>query len=548
MEKNLAPKLPNLYIPWLSFIAIFLICATLIIRKLPYQSFNAEPWLFSLFNFESLAWIVVLISVLAIDGYQLLQRNKKIKAHHLKIKSELELAWKQKAKQQNRANTFSGQKDKLKSFISDKLLEFMEYDEKFIHFKGIAAEVRHNGVISYDKVTTALDKAIEQQGFLEIYESKDSQLAQNISTQTLESLSLYQNAQDAMEYLWVLLDLSTADNMALHIGKQLIECEEHFFQLNLDTDKKMEITQSIPVSPTFHPQLSLLLTISLQSDEAEIRNVISLSRINHQIFAEDFEFKNDLFKLTMTSTAELLGNPNHIILLLENLIKNALFFAKKNTQKQNTDRIIIKLNEVNAKAQFYIYNRGPNIAEEDFENIFDLGFSTRRNRKHNGKGLGLFFSKQIVDGYQGKIEACNIPGNKSLLRLVLEYESRESKEFQFKAHESDTEISMRVDKGEKYLESFEVESDILPSKLTFKVFDDENEKPLNTVQLTGEELTRLSAPSILIENQNSIPLWDIKLKTIKKEKFAPIFVIKPLRISGVAFTVMIPTAESLLDE
>ena len=57
---------------------------------------------------------------------------------------------------------------------------------------------------------------------------------------------------------------------------------------------------------------------------------------------------------------------------------------------------------------FSIYNRGPHIEQEMLETIFQLGFSTRRNKEHHGKGLGLFFAKEIVRGYQGTISALNV--------------------------------------------------------------------------------------------------------------------------------------------
>ena len=577
MEKNLALKSPRLYFPWLSFIAIALTCIALAFGNISEESLNVTESVIAIIHLERGYWIAILVFILFIDIYGTLRRNKKLKTDYLHMRSELELAWKQKAKQQDRANTFSGQKDKLKSFISDKLLEFMEYDEKFVHFKGIAAEVRHNGVISYDKVTTALEKAIEQQGFLEMYESKDTELEQNISAQTLESLAIYQNARDAMEYLWALLDLSTADNMALHIGKQLIECEEHFFQLNLDAEKKMEITQSIPISPTFPPQLSLLLTISLQSDEIEIRNLISLSRINHQVFQEDFKFENERFKLSISPTAELLGNPNHIILLLENLIKNALFFIKRNQQKQVTDKVIIQLKEDNSKANFFIYNRGPNIAAEDFENIFNLGFSTRRNRKHNGKGLGLFFSKQIVDGYQGLIEANNVTGNQSILELKIEFNDENSKIYLFKANEYESEINLSINNAEETFKHFEIECDssirlltlsVLNSDLSEQSAKDErlsqesqpeksqsgdraieniDLRTTSQIVLTQEALSQSNSHTVVLEDLNTIPLWKVKISTDKKSSNRHRISIAPLRISGVSFTVEIATADSLLE-
>ncbi len=124
------------------------------------------------------------------------------------------------------ARTNSDHAEKLKLFISDRLLEYMEYDEKFLHFKNIASEVRHNGVISYDKVQSALQRARNQ--------GED------------EADQDYQEAADSLLYLWDLLDLSTTDNIALHVANQVYDSEEYYFQSLLNQAD----VESSPYSPT----------------------------------------------------------------------------------------------------------------------------------------------------------------------------------------------------------------------------------------------------------------------------------------------------------
>ena len=109
-----------------------------------------------------------------------------------------------------RARTYSDHADKLKMFISERLLETIEYDEKFLHFKNIASEVRHNGVISYDKAQTAL-----QHARLNCAPGQEQRI---------------QDAADGLLYLWDLLDLSTTDNIALHVANRIYDCEEHSFK------------------------------------------------------------------------------------------------------------------------------------------------------------------------------------------------------------------------------------------------------------------------------------------------------------------------------
>jgi len=126
-----------------------------------------------------------------------------------------------------RARTFSDHADKLKMFISERLLETIEYDEKFLHFKNIASEVRHNGVISYDKAQTALLRA-----------RQNCELGQEQEIQ---------DAADGLLYLWDLLDLSTTDNIALHVANRIYDCEEHYFQSLLNDSDDL----TSPFTPAF---------------------------------------------------------------------------------------------------------------------------------------------------------------------------------------------------------------------------------------------------------------------------------------------------------
>ncbi|WP_196141118.1 sensor histidine kinase [Aliikangiella sp. G2MR2-5] len=537
-------KRPFFHTPWLSLITSVILILYLFATSTPQVLQNYEFVKTFLSPQIRTPLLVVFFTIYLFDFYLLKKSQKKIKARLISLDEQLELAWKQKAKQQARANTYSGQTDKLKGFISDKLLEFMEFDEKFVHFKGIASEVRHNGVISFDKVMSALKKAIEQQGFLSIYEQNKQENDDNeqLSSQTLNAMAQYQDAQDAMEYLWALLDLSTADNMAIHIGNQLIECEEHYFQLQLDAEKSMDITQSIPVSPTFYPQLSLLLTLSLLSNEQEIRNMIALSRINHRVFEEPIEFCNEQFSVYAEATDELLGNYNHIILLLENLIKNALFFSRKTPYKQSADKVVIRLfNETSKNITFSVYNRGPHIGINEMENIFTLGYSTRRNHKHNGKGLGLFFGRQIIDGYQGEIKVENIATNASKLIVKLVLTNGEELCHEIESIADNGRPQCRLAE-EKFTDKVQLNSVIPVKTLIFCLADTSSEQfDLATEDLTMENL----AMEDYIYNEEKLPVWQFNFRSSKKSSS---LILKALDTTGVQFKFSLPSASSLLEE
>lgn len=535
-SKNTQIKIKR-YFPWLSVLLSLIYMSYLVAVSnediSAYYHLSSQPLSFEI----KLAVLLLLGIIFWLEAHFFGRKAQQITAQIETLKEQLSLTLKSKKRQQQKANTYSGHTEKLKSFISDKLLEYIEYDEKFIHFKGIASEVRHNGVISYDKVMTALKQAIEQQHFLAIYEQSDEN-DDGASEQTINSLSNYQNAIDAMRYLWDLLDLSTADNMAIHIGNQLIECEEHYYQLHLDTEKKMDITQSIPVSPTFFPQVAALMSIAMMSDEIEIRTLLSLAKINNTVLKETFQFENEQFRIQLFDTPELLGNPNHIILLLENLIKNAQFFNHKASFKQKTDRIALTLIPGDGFALFSVYNRGPHILEEEKENIFKLGFSTRRKKEHHGKGLGLFFSQQIVTGYQGHIQVNNIytPELQYTLKVALasgevhnyliSIQMQNQKPFAKLAEDEewDKEVVITSDIPIVSLEILTNEEDSLPLQQTFNEYE-----PLEWLEPT----------------ENFQPKWLIQLNAFKKTHKLS---FKPLDINGVQFDIKIPTADSCLNE
>ena len=540
-SQSLINKKISAHFPWLSiavsaiFIEFFLITSDA--ESSQYYNIT-HSWL----NIEiKYAFVLLLGLIYMLDVRLFIKKKNKTKQHIEDLKEQLNRVSESKKKQQLRANKFSDNTEKLKFFISDKLLEHMEYDEKFIHFKGIASEVRHNGVISYDKVVTALNHAIEQQKFLSLYEQNDPEHydESDPNQHTINALTDYQSAIDAMRYLWDLLDLSTADNMALHIGNKLIECEEHYYQLQLDSHKTLDMTQSIPVTPTFHPQLAVLMTFALIADDIEIRNRIALAKINESILEEAFTFKNEQFDIKLNPTPDLLGNHNHVILLLENLIKNAQFFISKNRFKQKTDRIIVRLEGKDGYALFSIYNRGPHIKAEAMDEIFKLGFSTRKNKQHHGKGLGLFFASEIVRGYQGEIQASNIENAESDLLLILNLENGEVIEYKIDWQFIDHKINAKLENDTQWQNEIKLRPDIPVTSITVQTFDPESNNETYTSNIVEKsESFDWVEPSLTGRSR-----WRIQLKPYKNvHKLA----FKPLDIGGVCFEIKIPTAESSL--
>lgn len=517
----------ELSFPWFSAFFSLLLIALLVIISNP-ELVNFYHFPVFLLSTQTLISLIVLCGISYMLDIRHFMRKRKRYQHRINnLRQQLETVWESKKKQQQRANINSDHADKLKYFISEKLLETIEYDEKYLHFKGIAAEVRHNGVISYDKIITALNTALEQH-------QHDPQ-----------KVARYQSAVDAVRYLWDLLDLSTAENMGLHIGNLLIENEEHYYQLNLDGDSKFAMTQSIPLMPTFSPQLAVLMTLDILLDETEIKHRITRLKAEKLLVDETFIFTNEQFRIELFPTPELLGNPNHVILLLENIIKNAQFFQQKVKYKQKTDRIAIRLFPGDGYAHFTIYNRGPQIRVEELADIFKLGFSTRRTNQHHGKGLGLYFASEIVKGYNGQIRVNAIQNIEKLYYLKVHLKKGAPLNIELASHYRDNRMKLVEKTGETQPEETNENWNneyVLNSNDTITAI----EISTNDNEAFVSEPIEQNTPFLWLEpNKWLQPGWLIEVKTIKRKHQ---LLFKALDISGVCFEIKLPTALSRLNE
>ncbi|WP_419813167.1 sensor histidine kinase [Bacterioplanoides sp.] len=375
----------HIYYPWKTLLFAGLLLFYVLVYLSPFLQ-TALKIPVEVLNILYLKVSIFLFFIMALWEVRQFRQQKKT------LKQRVQRLWNNKKELQLKAQTSASHTDKLKLFISDKLLEYIEYDEKFLHFKSIASEVRHNGVISFDKVQSALLNAKEQ-----------SPMAKECAAQ--ESTS-YDDALQAMRYLWDLLDLSTTDNMALHIGNQVTRCEEQVFEAEL---QGMALTD-LPVSPYFDPAQAI-------QDSLTQHLGIVLSDHNPQLLLDE----NGAFRVELQPCEPLLGNANHFILMLENLLRNAQFFAAKRAYKSPFSGVSVSLTEQQQYLDLRIYNRGPEIPADQFDQIFQLGYSTRRIKEHHGKGLGLYFVQQIVQGFDGAITIKNIKNAAAFYHLRLEF-------------------------------------------------------------------------------------------------------------------------------
>lgn len=329
--------------------------------------------------------VVALLALLAwLDVRRHVRRRARQRTELAQLRAQVDDLWQRNKQLQLKAHTYSEHADKLKLFISDRLLEYIQYDEKFLHFKGIAAEVRHNGVISFDKVRTALQRAMAEVGDGERAPPGAGGLADDCRA-----------ALDSLHYLWDLLDLSTAENLTLHIGNLMCECEEQYCQRLLGSEQ----ARALPDEPAYSPRRAVWRALAMVRQEPLPELVDEHA---------PYLFDDGQLHARLEPVGELLGRQNHLVLLLENLLLNAQFYAARPGYSSPFAPIAVSLTEEHGDVCLRVYNRGPQVRESEQHNLFQLGYSTRRKGEHHGRGLGLYFVNEIVKGYEGRISVRNV--------------------------------------------------------------------------------------------------------------------------------------------
>lgn len=448
-----------------------------------------------------------LIPIVIFDIWRYIKSRQRVKAQFRQYQDQIGELFDSKRELGTRARTYSDHADKLKMFISERLLETIEYDEKFLHFKNIASEVRHNGVISYDKAQTALKRARQES-------DADGQ-------------QQYQDAADGLLYLWDLLDLSTTDNIALHVANQIYDCEEHYFQSLLSEDD----TEENPFEPAFMMSQALrraLLPITDDPDELGLNGAWKCPG----------RYQDDKFNIHLRTDNEMLGNPNHMVLLIENLLNNALFYAQQKEHKSRYGKVAISLAHRNGEVEFQVYNRGPRIKDSEKDKIYQLGFSSRRIREHHGKGLGLYFVNEIAKGFEGTIGFDNIDNQEDEYSLSVKLDNGEIEKHQVRVIERKGKPLCSNGDGDDSGEKKRDWSFSAPI-VSIEIGSRSTRKP----QLISE-LGQAQASSHFDDRDPQMPRWVLEINNRKRSSSLK---FQPLNLRGVRFTARFPTANTRLE-
>jgi len=149
------------------------------------------------------------------------------------------------------------------------------------------------------------------------------------------------------------------------------------------------------------------------SEEADIHQLIG--SIVHE-FATRLESEKGKIELKLDASKFILKiAPDHIKLIISNLIDNAIKYSLQNpyiliTTENNNNLFLLKIRD-----------NGIGIDKKDIGNIFEKYFRVSTGDVHNvkGFGLGLTYVKKIVEQYKGRIEVSSSKTDGTLFTISL---------------------------------------------------------------------------------------------------------------------------------
>jgi two-component system sensor histidine kinase PhcS len=142
------------------------------------------------------------------------------------------------------------------------------------------------------------------------------------------------------------------------------------------------------------------------SEDVDLAEVASVSQ---RFVSSELKAKRIALTVNVEAGQTLWASRNHFILVLVNLLENAIDALEEKTFGAGEEpRIEISGRRAGERSLLVVRDNGPGIAAQNLPKIFDPFFTTKEIGKGTGLGLSICFG--IVRGYGGTITAASEPG------------------------------------------------------------------------------------------------------------------------------------------
>ncbi|MBC8172773.1 MAG: HAMP domain-containing histidine kinase, partial [Chitinophagales bacterium] len=157
--------------------------------------------------------------------------------------------------------------------------------------------------------------------------------------------------------------------------------------------------------------------INLSKDEIDVHDIIIRAVENISIIVE--EKGGTITAELQAENFELVADEVHLMNVIYNLLDNANKYSPEKPE-------IIVRTENNINGIFIIVeDHGIGMSHESIKMIFEKFYRVPTGNIHNvkGFGLGLAYVKAILDAHNGTIEVRSQPGNGSLFKIFIPFQS-----------------------------------------------------------------------------------------------------------------------------
>lgn len=160
------------------------------------------------------------------------------------------------------------------------------------------------------------------------------------------------------------------------------------------------------------------LMLQLHKDETP-EEIVAIQPENWDFFIQDLAFTYPQIDFISENTVsrQFPFDKN----LMETVVKNLC----ENSIKYGASVVTVNISYSAQYLKIEVSDNGHGIENKELKNIFEKFYRIQANNIHNSKGLGLglYFVKEIITSYRGKIDVSSQPGIGTTFKITIPYEN-----------------------------------------------------------------------------------------------------------------------------